>query len=147
MEKRYQQMEKNRVNDFLEYKRLYPQEKRHILIIDELADLITDNESKKVLVPRLLRIAQKGRAAGCHVILATQRPDASVINGTLKGNMPTRAAFRTISNIDSRIILDQSGAERLTGNGDLLYLRNGSLQLERLQAPFIALSDVNRITA
>ena len=147
MESRYKRMKQCGVNDFLEYKRLFPDEKRHVLVIDELSDLISDRESRRVIVPRLLRIAQKGRAAGVHLILATQRPDASVINGTLKGNLPTRAAFRTISNIDSRIILDQSGAERLTGNGDLLYLRNGSMNLERLQAPYISLDEVRKVTA
>ena len=103
-------------------------------------------QSEKIIVPRLLRLAQKGRAAGVHVILATQRPDSSVINGTLKGNMPTRIAFRTISNIDSRIILDQSGAERLAGNGDGLYLRNGAFNLERVQSPYISIEDIKKRT-
>ena len=147
MESRYQSMKESGVNDFKDYIKLYPDTKRQILIIDELSDLIGDKESRRVIVPRLLRIAQKGRAAGIHLILATQRPDSSVINGTLKGNMPTRLAFRTISNVDSRIILDQSGAERLTGNGDGLYLRNGSQRLERIQAPYISLEDVYKITA
>lgn len=147
MNARYQRMKESGVNDYKDFKKIYPDERRHILIIDELSDLIGDRESRRVIVPRLLKLAQLGRAAGIHIILATQRPDSSVINGTLKGNIPTRLAFRTISNIDSRIILDQSGAERLTGNGDSLYLRNGSLRLERLQAPFISLEEVQRIIA
>lgn len=145
MESRYADMKQSGVNDFKDYKKLHPDARRHIIVIDELADLIADRKSQKALIPRILRIAQKGRAAGCHVILATQRPDASVINGTLKGNMPTRIAFKTISNVDSRVILDQSGAERLTGNGDGLYLRNGSFTLERIQAPFITLDDIRSL--
>lgn len=145
MESRYADMKQSGVNDFKEYKKLYPDARRYILVIDELSDLIADRKSQKALIPRILRIAQKGRAAGCHVILATQRPDASVINGTLKGNIPTRIAFHTISGVDSRVILDQTGAERLTGNGDGLYLRNGSFNLERVQAPFISLDDIRSI--
>ena len=146
MEKRYKEMKRTGVNDFSDFRKIDPTQKRHILIIDELSDLLHDKQSERVIIPRLLRLAQKGRAAGVHVILATQRPDSSVINGTLKGNMPTRIAFRTISNIDSRIILDQSGAERLAGNGDGLYLRNGAFNLERVQSPYISLDDIKTRT-
>ena len=139
IDQRYDDMLKCGVNNFTDYRKIKPQEKRNILIIDELADLINDKHSKKVIIPRLLRIAQIGRAAGCHLILATQRPDHTVINGTLKGNLPTRLAFNTISATDSRVILDRTGAERLTGNGDGLYLRNASQSLERIQAPYISL--------
>ena len=145
MERRFSDMERAGVNDFLEYKNINPGIKRYILVIDELSDLIGDKRARAVLIPGLLRIAQKGRAAGFHIILATQRPDSSVINGTLKGNLPTRCAFRTISNIDSRIILDQSGAEYLKGNGDGLYLRNGSFNIDRFQAPLITLDDIRGI--
>lgn len=145
MQKRYKFYSEHNINDFPEYKKINPEARRHVLIIDELSDLIHDKQSERVIIPQLLRIAQKGRAAGCHVIIATQRPDSSVINGTLKGNIPTRAAFRTISGIDSRIILDQSGAERLNGNGDMLYLFNGKTDPERLQSPFISLDDISRI--
>ena len=145
MESRYAAMKRAGVNNFKDYKKIYPDSRRYILIIDELSDLIGDKESRSAIVPRLLRIAQKGRAAGCHIILATQRPDASVINGTLKGNIPTRVAFKTISNIDSRVILDQSGAERLTGNGDGLYMRSGAFNLERIQSPYISLEDIEKL--
>ena len=146
MEKRYKEMKRAGVNDFKDFQKIDTTQKRHILIIDELSDLLHDKQSIKVIIPRLLRLAQKGRAAGVHVILATQRPDSTVINGTLKGNMPTRIAFRTISNIDSRIILDQSGAERLAGNGDGLYLRNGAFNLERVQSPYISIEDIKAKT-
>lgn len=142
MEERYKQMEKDGVNDFSDFLQIHPNERRHILVVDELSDLISSKEAKKMVIPRLLRLAQLGRAAGFHVILATQRPDASVIDGTLKDNIPTRMAFRTPSAIGSRIILGQGGAERLLGNGDGLYQRNGSFNLERVQAPFISLEEI-----
>jgi len=145
MEARFDDMEQRGVNDFKQYKRIIPDARRHILVVDELSDLIENKKARARVIPELLRIAQKGRAAGFHVILATQRPDASVINGTLKGNLPTRIAFRTISNMDSRIILDQSGAELLRGNGDGLYLRNGSFNLQRVQCPHIDPAYIRRI--
>ena len=144
MDDRYCQMKRAGVNNFEDFKKLYPEERRHILVIDELSDLIGDKKAKNAIVPELLRIAQKGRAAGVHVILATQRPDSTVINGTLKGNIPTRIAFKTISRIDSQIILDRTGAEKLAGNGDGLYLKNGSMVLQRVQSPFITLEDIKK---
>ena len=145
MEDRFKTMTRAGCQDFPQYKKIDPAARRYILVIDELSDLIHDKKSRARVVPELLRLAQKGRAAGFHVILATQRPDASVINGTLKGNMPTRIAFRTISNLDSRIILDQSGAELLRGNGDGLYLRNGSFQLDRVQCPYVDMEYIKRL--
>ena len=144
MEARYKTMEAAGVNDFRDFKKLYPDARRYILIIDELSDLISTKQARDSIIPRLLRIAQKGRAAGFHLVLATQRPDASIINGTLKGNIPTRISFKTISSLDSHIILDRTGAERLTGNGDALYLRNGGLDLERVQAPYISIDDIKK---
>lgn len=145
MQERYSKMRAAGVNDFSEYQKINKSERRHVLVIDELSDLIHDKKSERVIIPRLLRLAQKGRAAGIHIVLATQRPDATVINGTLKGNIPTRLAFRTISNMDSRIILDQSGAEHLNGNGDGLYLKNGAFNLERVQSPYISIEDIKQL--
>lgn len=145
MQDRYTKMKAAGVNDFNEYQKINKSERRHVLVIDELSDLIHDKKSERVIIPRLLRLAQKGRAAGIHIVLATQRPDATVINGTLKGNIPTRLAFRTISNMDSRIILDQSGAEHLNGNGDGLYLKNGAFNLERVQSPYISIEDIKQL--
>ena len=147
IEDRFKEMQKLGVNDFLSYHALRPDEKRHILVVDELADLISTKEARKTLIPRLLRIAQIGRAAGVHLIIATQRPDHTVIDGTLKGNIPTRIAFNCISGTDSRVILDKTGAENLTGNGDGLYLRNGAQQLERIQAPYITLDEIRQYIA
>lgn len=141
MDKRLTNMRKAGYNEFSEYSK-HTKEKRAILVIDELSDLLESKQSRRIIVPRLLRLAQKGRAAGIHVILATQRPDATVITGTLKGNLPTRLSFHTITKIDSRIILDQTGAELLKGNGDGLYIRNGQLTPERIQAPYISLDQI-----
>lgn len=146
MDERYIKMKAAGVNDFEDFKKIYPEEKRHILVIDELSDLIGDKKARNAIIPELLRLAQKGRAAGVHVILATQRPDSTIINGTLKGNIPTRIAFKTISRIDSQIILDRTGAETLAGNGDGLYMRSNGSNLERVQAPFIKTDDIRKLT-
>lgn len=130
--------------DFESWQRAYPDELRHVLIIDELSDLLCNRDAFNRIMPDLLRLAQKGRSSGIHVVLATQRPDAHVINGTIKANIPTRLAFHAITNTDSRIILDRGGAEKLIGKGDGLYMANGSQTLQRIQAPYI---DVEKIKA
>lgn len=142
MTMRYDEMKKAGVNDFKELRKLNPDLRYNVLIVDELADLILEKEARKILVPRLLRIAQIGRAAGFHLVLATQRPDHTIINGTLKGNIPTRIAFNCISRMDSQVILDRPGAEYLTGNGDGLYLKNGSRELTRFQACYLPLDEI-----
>ena len=141
MDNRYKLMEKYGVNDIKELRK-FMDIKYRVFVVDELCDLLSDKEAKKKIVPRLLRIAQLGRAAGIHLILATQRPDHTVINGTLKGNIPTRIAFNCASSFDSRVILDKTGAEYLTGNGDGLYLRNGSRDLIRFQACYYPMDEI-----
>lgn len=143
MLKRYEIMEKRGINNYNDLVAIAPNTKRYILIVDELSDLISDKKSRAALIPKFLRIAQLGRAAGVHIVIATQRPDSQVINGTLKANIPSRMAFQTLSAIDSRIILEQSGAERLHGSGDGLYSSNGSTP-ERVQAPYIDLEQIKR---
>lgn len=142
IERRYTRMEEYGIDTFKALRQIEPETKYNVFIIDELADLISNKEAKKVIIPRLLRIAQIGRAAGCHLVLATQRPDHTVINGTLKGNIPTRIAFNCASSFDSRVILDKTGAEHLTGNGDGLYLRNGSRDLIRFQACYLPIDNI-----
>lgn len=145
MDARYEMMQRAGVNNFKDFKKLYPDEKYHVIVVDELADLISTKEAKNTIVPLLLRIAQIGRAGGFHLVLATQRPDHSVINGTLKGNIPTRICFNCASRIDSQIVLDKAGAELLTGNGDGLYLKNGARDLTRFQATYIPMDYVKSI--
>src|SRR5207245_10912618 len=94
-----------------------------VIIIDELADLMMT--SGKQVEHHLCRIAQKSRAVGIHIILATQRPQANVVTGLIKSNLPCRVAFRVASRMDSRIVLDQNGAEGLMGQGDVAFLPSG----------------------
>jgi S-DNA-T family DNA segregation ATPase FtsK/SpoIIIE len=107
-----------------------------IIIIDELADLMMT--SGKEVETFIVRIAQKARAVGIHLILATQRPAATVVTGLIKSNMPTRISFRVQSRMDSRIIMDQNGAELLLGQGDMLLMANGASKPVRGQGTFIA---------
>jgi S-DNA-T family DNA segregation ATPase FtsK/SpoIIIE len=113
-----------------------------VVVIDEFADLIM-TVGKDVEYP-ITRLAQLSRAVGIHLIVATQRPSADVITGSIKANFPTRIAFRVASNIDSRTILDSGGAEKLIGRGDLLY--SNGMDLERIQSAFIDLDEIVRIT-
>lgn len=106
-----------------------------IIIIDELADLMMT--SAKEVEAYIVRIAQKSRAIGIHLVLATQRPQATVVTGLIKSNMPSRIAFRVAARMDSRIILDQNGAEALLGQGDMLFLRPGTSELIRAQGAFL----------
>jgi DNA segregation ATPase FtsK/SpoIIIE, S-DNA-T family len=116
-----------------------------VVIIDELADLmmVAANEVEEYIQ----RISQLARAAGIHLIVATQRPSTNVITGTIKTNIPTRISFKVASAIDSRIILDESGAEKLMGKGDMLFDENGKAHLKRLQGSFISDEEIERITA
>ena len=145
MEKRNAAIKAAGLRDFESWQLQNPDERRNVLVIDELSDLLCDKKAFNALMPRLLRLVQKGRSAGIHVILATQRPDASVINGTIKANIPTRLAFHAITNTDSRVILDRGGAEKLSGKGDGLYLSNGAQDLKRIQAPYIDIEYIKDI--
>ena len=106
-----------------------------VVIIDELADLMMT--SGKEVESHIVRIAQKARAVGIHLILATQRPQANVVTGLIKSNMPSKIAFRVASKMDSRIVMDQNGAEVLLGQGDMLYLPPGASKPVRSQGTFI----------
>ncbi len=114
-----------------------------VVFIDEFADMMMI-VGKKV-EELIARLAQKARAAGIHLILATQRPSVDVITGLIKANIPTRIAFQVSSKIDSRTILDQSGAETLLGHGDMLYLPPGTAMPERIHGAFVSDEEVHRV--
>jgi len=114
-----------------------------IIVIDELADLMMT--AAKEIEAYIVRLAQKSRAVGIHIVLATQRPQATVVTGLIKSNMPTRIGFRVAARMDSRIILDQNGAETLLGEGDMLFLKPGTSDLIRAQGTFIDESEIKRI--
>jgi S-DNA-T family DNA segregation ATPase FtsK/SpoIIIE len=114
-----------------------------VVIVDEFADMMMI-VGKKV-EELIARIAQKARAAGIHLILATQRPSVDVITGLIKANIPTRMAFQVSSKIDSRTILDQGGAEQLLGHGDMLYLPPGTGLPIRVHGAFVSDDEVHRV--
>ena len=162
MDKRYSLLESAGVNDFKLYNEKY--KKRHLLptnghmflpylvvVIDEYSDLIMaggpNPDSKKAsknIEASIIRLAQMGRAAGIHVIIATQRPSVNVITGLIKANFPTRIAFRVLSSIDSRTILDSNGAENLIGKGDMLYY--AGVKMERVQCALVDINEITRLT-
>ena len=114
-----------------------------VIIVDELADLML--AAKKDMEDRIQNLTQKARAAGIHLILATQRPSADVITGVIKGNLSTRIAFTVASDVDSRVILDQTGAQKLLGMGDLLYTSSGINTPVRVQGAFISSGDSQKV--
>ena len=114
-----------------------------VVVIDEFADMMM--VARKSVEELIARLAQKARAAGIHLILATQRPSVDVITGLIKANIPTRVAFQVSSKIDSRTILDQSGAETLLGNGDMLYLPPGTANTERVHGAYVSDEEVHRV--
>ena len=114
-----------------------------VVFIDELADLMMV-VGKKV-EELIARLAQKARASGIHLMLATQRPSVDVITGLIKANIPTRVAFQVSSKIDSRTILDQMGAEALLGQGDMLYLPPGTGYPQRVHGAFVSDQEVHRV--
>ena len=114
-----------------------------IIIIDELADLMM--VSSRDTEEYLIRLAQKSRAAGIHLILATQRPSVDVITGLIKANFPTRISFQVSSKVDSRTILDTGGAERLLGNGDMLFIPPGTSRLNRIHGAYVSEEEVKRV--
>ena len=114
-----------------------------VIVLDELADLMMT--AAKEIEAYIVRLAQKSRAIGIHIILATQRPQATVVTGLIKSNMPCRIGFRVAARMDSRIILDQNGAETLLGEGDMLFLKPGTSDLVRAQGTFVDDSEIKGI--
>ncbi len=114
-----------------------------VIVIDELADLMATHG--KEVEGLIVRLSQMARAVGIHLILSTQRPDTNVITGTIKNNIPARIAFKVASQIDSRTILDRPGAEKLLGNGDMLYIGPGYPQAVRIQGPFVSEAETRKL--
>ncbi|MEQ8330569.1 MAG: DNA translocase FtsK [Longimicrobiales bacterium] len=114
-----------------------------VVVVDELADLMMQVQSE--IEKPLIRLAQKARAIGIHLIVATQRPTTNVITGLIKANFPSRIAFRVASKVDSRTILDQNGADALLGNGDMLFLPPGQSEPVRIQGAYLSTEDTERL--
>jgi len=114
-----------------------------VVVIDELADLMMT--SAKEVESYIIRLAQKSRAVGIHIVLATQRPQASVVTGLIKSNLPSRISFRVAARMDSRIVLDQNGAEALLGQGDMLFLKPGTRDLIRAQGTFLSDDEIHKV--
>ena len=162
MDERYKLLAAAGVNEVKSYNAKYKE--RHLLpteghkhmpylvvVIDEYADLTmaggSGGDARKVansISSSIVRLAQKGRAAGIHVIIATQRPSVNVITGLIKTNFPTRIAFRVVSRVDSQTILDSTGAENLIGKGDMLYY--AGVDVERVQCAYVSMPEINKVT-
>ncbi len=150
MEKRYLAFAENHVRDLKGYNKKMIEEGREdeklpkiLIIVDELADLMM--VASKEIEEYIARLAQKARAAGMHLILATQRPSVDVITGTIKANIPSRIAFAVASSVDSRTILDMGGAEKLLGKGDMLFYPSKYPKPKRIQGALISDSEVERV--
>ncbi|HEU5141058.1 MAG TPA: DNA translocase FtsK [Bacillales bacterium] len=148
MERRYERFADAGARDIARYNKRAEKADRMpyiVIVIDELADLMM--AAPQDVEESICRIAQKARACGIHLVLATQRPSVDVITGLIKANIPTRLAFSVSSQADSRTILDMGGAEKLLGHGDMLFVENGSPQSIRVQGNFVSDEEIDRVTA
>ena len=148
METRYQLFRTNGVGNITEYNmrvntNISPKLPYLVFIVDELADLMA--ASKQAFESKLQRLAQKSRAAGIHIVLATQRPDVKTITGTIKANLPCRMALKVASIFDSNTIIGGGGAEKLLGKGDMLFMDSGSPDLERVQGAYISNDEIRSL--
>jgi S-DNA-T family DNA segregation ATPase FtsK/SpoIIIE len=156
MEHRYELLSEKKARNINQYNRKIEKEDKSssddgtqklphvVIVIDELADLMLAASRDVELA--LTRLAQMARAAGIHLILATQRPSVDVLTGIIKANFPTRLSFQVSSKTDSRTIIDSNGAENLLGSGDMLFLPPGTAKLQRIHGAYISESELVRIT-
>ena len=161
MEERYDLMAQRGVRNIQQYNREVVRERAHrsrgdgeeplpeplpyiLVVVDELADLMI--VASRDVEESLIRLAQMARASGIHLVLATQRPSVDVLTGIIKANFPARIAFQVSSRTDSRTVLDANGAERLLGQGDMLFLPPGSSKLERIHGPFVSEKELKAVT-
>lgn len=155
MERRYELLSENKSRNIMQYNKKIAKDKTEgkedtpeelpyiVIIIDELADLMM--VSSRDVEVALTRLAQMARAAGLHIILATQRPSVDVLTGIIKANFPTRISFQVSSKTDSRTIIDANGAENLLGDGDMLYLPPGTAKLQRIHGAFISEEELGKV--
>lgn len=163
MDERYSLLARAGVRDLAAYNRLSDSEKQKrldpdgdtglgdtpffmpcmVIVVDELADLMM--VASKEVEASIIRLSQKSRAVGIHLVVATQRPSVDVITGLIKSNLPSRISFHVFSKVDSRTILDQNGAEKLLGKGDMLFLPPGTSKLSRVQGVYVSDDEINRV--
>lgn len=144
MDRRYAQLGKARCRDIDSYNQTAKKPmSRKVVFIDELADLIL--QARKKVEKSIVRLAQKARACGIHLVIATQRPDRTVVTGLIKTNIPVKVCLSVNTDIDSRIVLDRGGAEKLRGKGDMLYLGDGMIEPVRAQGGYISETEIKNI--
>jgi S-DNA-T family DNA segregation ATPase FtsK/SpoIIIE len=163
MEERYHILSRARVRNIASYNELSPEEMirrvnpidEHekqqlprkmpyiVIIIDEMADLIL--QMKKEVEGHIIRLAQKSRAAGIHLVVATQKPTVDVITGLIKSNLPARICFKVVNKSDSRVVLDEMGAEKLLSKGDMLFMQPGNLTLTRGQGAYASDREIQEV--
>ncbi len=146
MERRFKLLSENRVRDMEGYNNIFRDEPLPylVLVIDELADLMASRG--KEIEAGIVRLAQMSRAVGIHLVLATQRPSVEVITGLIKANITSRVAFQVASQIDSRTIIDMAGAEKLLGNGDMLFISSETTKPKRIQGAYVCEKEVKKVT-
>jgi S-DNA-T family DNA segregation ATPase FtsK/SpoIIIE len=148
MERRYKEFQNYRVRDIDAYNKVQIQKKKKIMpriifVIDEMADLMI--KQGNLIESAIVRLAQMARATGIHLVLATQRPSVDIVTGLIKANIPNRICFKVASQVDSRTVLDYSGAEKLIGAGDMLFISNIFGGMKRIQAPLVTEKEIERI--
>jgi S-DNA-T family DNA segregation ATPase FtsK/SpoIIIE len=146
MERRYMLLDEKRVKSFASFNQVAQDDEKLpliVIVVDELADLMM--VSSREVEESIARLAQMARAAGMHLILATQRPSVDVLTGLIKANFPTRISFKVFSKVDSRTILDMSGAEHLLGDGDSLFMPPGKARVQRIHGAYISEKETERV--